>query len=60
MSFGGCWWKEQEISLRNVAINNIQIWSKIYLREHECTETSLGNRKVKFLGRQRIGDMKFE
>lgn len=60
MSFSGCWWKEQEISLRNVTINNIQIWSKIYLREHGCTETSPGNRKMKFLGSQRVEDVKVE
>lgn len=60
MNFCGCWWKEQEISLRNVTDNSTQIWSKIYLREHVCTETCLGKRKVQFLGSHRIDDVKVE
>lgn len=58
MSFCGCWWKEQEISLRNVTGNYTQIWNEIYLRKH--VRTCLGARKVNFLGNHRTGDVKVE
>lgn len=60
MSFCGCWWKEQEISLRNVTDNYTQICSKIYLREQLCTETCFVKRKAKLSWKHRTGDVNVE